>query len=178
MTGRWRGLLDRLSGTGVPQGFPGHLGKDERVLAVAESPDGQLVATRLGLWVPDGVGVRRIGWHLIGKATWGDGTLTVIEAAEDGTAGGAVLLVERSPIRYAMARPGRLPETVHTRVTGSIRSRHYHELPGGGAWFVQRSVPGVDGVILQVRPDPGTDRDAVTTLAAAVAAKITTHRIH
>lgn len=177
MTGRWRGLLHRLSGTGVPAGFPGHLGRDERVLAVAESSAGQLVATRLGLWVPDGTGVRRIGWHLIDKATWGDGALTVVEAAEDGTAGDAVLLAERPPARYVLARPGRLPEVVHARVTGSIRSRHYHELPSGGAWFVQRSVPGADGVVLQVRPDPGTDRDAVTTLAAAVAAKIASHRL-
>jgi len=61
---------------------------------------------------------------------------------------------------------------VHVRVNGSIRSRHRRDLPGGGAWFVQRKVPGRDGIVLQVRPDPGTDEDAVQRVATEVAAKI------
>jgi hypothetical protein len=61
---------------------------------------------------------------------------------------------------------------VHERVTGSIRSRHHRDLPGGGAWFVQRKVPGRDGTVLQVRPDPGADRDAVARLAAEVARRL------
>jgi hypothetical protein len=62
-----------------------------------------------------------------------------------------------------------VPELVHQRVTGSIRTRHHRDLPGGGAWFVQRRVAGRDGVVLQVRPDPGTDLDLVRALAADVA---------
>ena len=63
-----------------------------------------------------------------------------------------------------------MPEAVHARVTGSIRSRHHRDLPGGGAWFVQRKVPGRDGIVLQVRADPGTDTDVVRQVARDVAA--------
>src|SRR5206468_1219478 len=93
----------------------------------------------------------------------------VIEAAERDTAGLAVLLEDLPAMRFALAEPGRLPQIVHARVTGSIKARHHHDLPGGGAWFVQRKVPGRDGLVLQVRPDPGTDAEAVRRLAAAVA---------
>ena len=61
-----------------------------------------------------------------------------------------------------------MPEAVHARVEGSIRSRHRRDLPGGGAWFVQRKVPGRDGTVLQVRPDPGTDPAVVAQVAADV----------
>lgn len=173
MSGGWRGFVGRLTGSGVPRGFRGALAAEEGVLATAATDDGHLVATRLGLWIPDGVGAaRRIGWHLISKASWRDGVLAVVEAVEDGTAGDAVLLADRPARRFPLAAPGRLPEAVHVRVTRSIRSRHFRELPGGGAWLVQRTVPGVDGVILQVRPEPGTDRAAVASLAAAVAAQM------
>jgi hypothetical protein len=161
-------LLRRLLGRGAPDGFTGTLEPDEHVLAVAAP----LVATSRGLWVPDGAGVRRIGWHLISKATWGDGALSVIEATESDTAGAAVLLEDKQTERFALSSPGKLPQLVHTRVTGSIRSRHHHDLPGGGAWFVQRKVPGRDGIVLQVRPDRGADLAAVRRLAAEVSARL------
>jgi hypothetical protein len=53
-------------------------------------------------------------------------------------------------------------------VEGSIRSRHHRDLPGGGAWFVQRKVAGRDGVVLQVRPDAGTDPAVVRQVVADV----------
>ena len=81
---------------------------------------------------------------------------------------GAVLLADRPPRRFRLVDPGKLPEAVHARVEGSIRSRHHRDLPGGGAWFVQRKVPGRDGTVLQVRPDPGTDPAVVAQLAADV----------
>lgn len=163
----------RLFGRGLPAGFAGSLDAAENVLAVADvRGGGHLVATSLGLWVPDGDGARRIGWHLINKATWGSGTLVVIEAEERGAAGDAVLLADLGPRRFVLDVPGRLPQVVNVRVTGSIRSRHHHELPGGGTWFVQRRVPGRDGIVLQVRADSGTDADAVQRLAAEVAGKL------
>jgi hypothetical protein len=58
---------------------------------------------------------------------------------------------------------------VHERVTGSIKSRHHRDLPGGGAWFVQRKVAGRDGILLQVRPDPGTDDAALRQVITVVA---------
>ena len=163
-------FLRRLFGSGVPEGFSGTLASDEHVLGSAPLREGgHLVATSLGLWLPDGP--RRVGWHLISKATWSGGVLTVIEAVEEGTAGEAVLLADQPPRRFVLPEPGAVPRVVQARVTGSIRNRHHHDLPGGGAWFVQRQVPG-SGFVLQVRPDPGTDLDTVRRLAAEVAARL------
>jgi hypothetical protein len=169
----FRKLVDRIAGDGSPQGFPGTLDKEENVVVSSEvRTGGHLVVTSLGLWVPAEDGARRIGWHLLSKVTWANGELVVIEADEIGEAGDAVLLADRAPRRYPLVEPGKLPKAVHQRVTGSIRSRHHRELPGGGAWFVQRKVPGRDGIVLQVRPDPGTDLDAVRAVAAEVALRI------
>jgi hypothetical protein len=167
------GWLHRLFGSGVPEGFAGTLAAEENVLGSAEiSGGGQLVATSLGLWIPDGGEVRRLGWHLISKTTWSGGALSVIEAAEEDTAGEAVLIADRPPRRFVLERPGPVPRVVQARVTGSIRSRHHHELPGGGAWFVQRKVSGEGRIVLQVRADPGTDLSAVRRMATEVAERI------
>lgn len=173
MSGRLRRVFGRVAEPGLPAGFPGRLVEQEHVLGVAElGGGGHVVATSLGLWLPDGDGVRRIGWHLISKATWEQGWLVVTEAEETGTVEGAVLLADRPARRLRLARPGKVPHVVHARVTGSIKSSHHRDLPGGGAWVVQRSVAGRDGIVLQVRPDPGTDLDAVRTLAAGVVARV------
>lgn len=159
----------------LPAGLTG-LEADERVLASAELVDGgHLVVTSWGLWLPDGDGFRRVGWHLVSKAEWADGTLRLVEAQERESLGGAVLLADRAPRRLRLPRPGRVPQAVHERVTSSIRSRHHRDLPGGGAWFVQRRVPGRDGFVLQVRPDPGTDVAAVRQVAADAAAALGLH---
>jgi hypothetical protein len=164
---RWRRLL---GGEQLPDGFAGRLDAEERVLAVAEMVGGgHLVVTSHGLWLPDG---RRIGWHLVSKATWSDGALTVVEAEEFDSTGEVVLLRDLPPRLLRLAEPGGVPEAVHKRVTSSIRYRHHRELPGGGAWFVQRSVPGRDGLLLQVRADPGTDPAAVLRVATEVAGKL------
>ena len=152
----------------MPTGFGGEIAADEQVLAVAECGEGALVATHLGLWLPAEAGSRRIGWHLVSKATWNDGLLTIIEAEETGSAGEAVLLRDRPARRFRLAKPGRLPETVHARVTGSIKSSHHRDLPAGGAWFVQRKVPGEDGAVLQVRPERGADEAAMAEFARQV----------
>lgn len=166
-----RRLVTRLNGTAaLPRDFTGSLSPDEQVLAVAGGRPVPLVATSLGLWVPDGETTRRVGWHLASKATWNDGVLSLTEADETGTAGAAVLLRDRPVQRFALSSPGRVPEVVHARVTGSIRSSHHRELPdGGGAWFVQRKVPGQDGIVLQVRADRGTDETMLRDFASEVA---------
>jgi hypothetical protein len=169
----FRKVLDKIVGDGTPPGFTGTPETEEAVVGWAECrTGGHLVATSLGLWVPTDDGPRRIGWHLISKVTWGNGQLAVIDADETGSAGDAVLLTDRAPRRYPLVNPGKLPHAVHRRVTESIRSRDHRDLPGGGAGFVQRKVPGRDGIVLQVRPDPGTDPDAVQAVATEVAAKV------
>ena len=169
---RLRRLLGREE---VPAEVARRLAGDERVLAVAGlSGGGHLVVTSYGMWLPSDRSVRLVWWHLVSKATWQGGTLTVVEAQEAETIGGtgpfnsAVLLTDLAPRRLRLAEPGRVPEAVHARVEGSIRSRHHRDLPGGGAWFVQRKVPGRDGIVLQVRPDPGTDPALVRQLVADV----------
>ena len=164
-----------LLGDGLPDGFPGRLEAEERVLATASTADGgHLVVTSWGLWIPDGDGVRRVGWHLVSRASWRNGALALVEADEveeigSGDGPRAVLLANRPARRFRLTEPDRVPEVVHARVEGSFRSRHHRDLPGGGAWFVQRKIAGRDGTVLQVRPDPGTDPALVAALAADVA---------
>ncbi len=92
----------------VPTGFTGRLDADEHVLASATTGDGvPVVVTSLGLWVPDPDGTaRRVGWHLINKASWAQGTITLIEAEEIDTVDGALLITDRPPRRLRLAEPG------------------------------------------------------------------------
>ncbi|MEO9220978.1 MAG: hypothetical protein ABI251_04210 [Mycobacteriaceae bacterium] len=166
-------LLDRLfHRVPIPPGAVSELAPQEEALAVAALGEGHLVATNLGLWAPAETGPARSPWHLISKATWSGGALTLVVAEETGHAGAAVLLADVDRRRYALAEPGRVPQVVQQRVTASIRSAHHRALPGGGAWFVQRKVPSVGGVVLQVRVDPGTDAVVVSDIAAAVAEQL------
>ncbi|HET6710897.1 hypothetical protein [Amycolatopsis sp.] len=166
-------FLRRLLGDRTPPGFAGALAPGEDVVVSAPvEGGGHLVVTPLGLWVPAEEGARRVGWHLVGKATWADGVFTLTESAEAGTAGSAVVLADLPPVRFRLPSPGKLPREAYQRVEGSIRSRHRQEIGSGGAWFVQRKVPGRDGTVLQVRPDPGTDVALVEAIAEQVAAKL------
>lgn len=167
---RWVG---KLFGPRVPGEFAGVLAADEDVVGSAATASGaHLAVTALGLWVPGSDGPRRIGWHLIAKAVWSGEALTVTEAEETAHAGAAVLLADRSPARFSLPSPGKVPQQVRERVDGSIRSRYYKELRGGGAWFVVRKVPGQDGSVLQVRPDRGADRELVADMAREAAEKL------
>ncbi|MGH3516262.1 MAG: hypothetical protein ACRDQ7_02340 [Haloechinothrix sp.] len=166
---RW---LQRQLDDRVPDGFTGVLGQDEHVLASAEADGRALVATSLGLWVPESDGFRRISWHLISKAGWSDGQLSIVEADETGRAGDAVLISDRRATRLVLTRPGKLPKIVRERVNSSIRSSYRKELPGGGAWFVQRKVPGLGRIVLQARADQGVDSAIVAAIAEEAAAKL------
>lgn len=176
-------MVRRLLGDrGLPAGWTGGLDADERVLAAAPLVGGgHVVATSLGVWLPDpesrspvddqadGTDVRRVGWHLVSKATWADGAIGLVEADEVDVVDGVVLIVDRPVRRLRPTEPGRVPQVVHERVTASVRTRHHRELPGGGAWFVQRKVPGRDGTVLQVRADPGTDEAALREVVTGIA---------
>jgi hypothetical protein len=165
------GAVRRLLGRDeVPEGVAARLDADEQVLGTARlGGGGHVVVTSLGLWLPAAEGARRLGWHLVSKASWQNGAIVLVEARELDVVEGAVLIADLPAQRLRLAEPGRVPEVVHARVTSSIKSRHHRDLPGGGAWFVQRKVPGRDGIVLQVRPDPGTDEAAVRQVTAGVA---------
>ncbi|WET81555.1 hypothetical protein P3102_10215 [Amycolatopsis sp. QT-25] len=164
------GWLRHLLGDRVPADFDGSLDDGEHVVgSAAVEGGGYLLVTALGLWIP---GPRRVGWHLVGKAAWSDGVLTLTESEEIGTAGKAVLLADRTPVRFRLGRPGKVPILVRHRVDGSVRGRHRKDFGTGGAWFVERKVPGQDGTVLQVRPDPGTDVAVVEAIAEEAAEKL------
>lgn len=164
-------FLDRLlRREPVPSDVAARLEGDERVLATATlAPAGQLVVTSWGIWAP---GAERLGWHEVAKATWEGGQLVVIPTTAREVGPGTVLLTDGPARRFRLDDPGKVPQAVHERVTGSIRSRSHRDLPRGGAWVLQRKVAGRDGLLVQVWPDAGTDPDAVERLAAGVAAKI------
>lgn len=171
------GLLRRIFGQDVPDVVRQRLADGEHVLATAATGTGGYVAvTALGLWVPDEQGVRRIGWDVISKAVWRGDVLTVIEAEVVERAGEAQVLRDLPPIRHVLPKPGKIPYLVRQRVESSIRSRYRKELPGGGAWFVVRKLPGTDGSVLQVRPDPGTEPDVVRDIAREAAATFAASR--
>lgn len=173
MTGMMSLLRKLLGRERLPESLAAALGDGEDVVGLAVLDSGGVLAvTALGLWVPEGDGVRRIGWHLISRAGWEGATLTVTEADEAGRAGQAVVLADRAPVSYVLTRPGRFPNLIRLRVEGSIRARYRKELGGGGAWFVLRKLPGTDGSVLQVRPDPGTDVSVVEQIAEEAAAKL------
>jgi hypothetical protein len=172
---RWvRRLLRHLSGDGeLPEDFAGHLEGGEHLLAVSRTPGGgHIVATSRGVWLSEGEHTRRLGWHLVSKVTWDGNALTITEAEEVGAAGSAVVVNDLPPRRYPLVDPGRLPNVVQARVTGSIRSSHRQDLPGGSASFVQRRVPGRDGVVLQARVEQDADPVVVADIAAEVARRI------
>jgi hypothetical protein len=136
----------------LPPGFSGELEPDEHVVALAEvRSGGHLVVTNRGIWLPGG---ERVSWHLVSKATWEDGAMTVVVASEEDL-GKAVLLHDGPPRRFALGEPGRVPKAVHDRVTGSIAARERATMADGReAWVLQRRVPGRDGTVRQIHPDP------------------------
>ncbi|MGH3974077.1 MAG: hypothetical protein ACRDS9_12260 [Pseudonocardiaceae bacterium] len=170
----WGWLLRRIAAVPeLPAGFTGILEPTERIVTTgALASGGHLVLTQLGLWVPEGAEFRRIGWHLVSKAVWDRTALVITEAVHTGSVGEAVLLYDLPPRSFALVAPGKVPEVVRQRVTSSIRSSEHCELPGGGAWFVQRRIPGRDGVVLQVRADPGTGLGALEMMASEVASRL------
>ena len=161
----------------VPEGFAGALATGERVLADGTGPRGSVVlATDQGLWLPpaaSGEGPGRVPWHLVTKVTWAGGALEVLEATEDEETTRRRGRPRRSP--GPSRSPGRARPAPRDRAAAGHRAdpatASTTSSPAGGAWFGQRRVPGV-GIVLHVRADPGTDPDAVRTLATGVGERL------
>lgn len=128
------------------------LDPDDRVVSWAVAGDDVVVASRLGLWWPTPDGPHKIGWHLIDKAVWDSGRLTVIEAevVDD------LFLLEHRPVSVELTVPRDLPPTVRKRVEASVAQSELITLPGGSIRLVARRVPGQDGLTWWARSAPGT----------------------
>lgn len=154
-----------FSRTPVPAALRSLLEGHERVLAVADAGDTTVIATQLGLWLPDeaAAGWRRIGWHLIVKATWANDALTVIEGEVDD----AGVVSDRPPVAIRLDQPRNVPSVVRTRVEASIARSEQVNVPGGTGRVVARRVPGVDGLTWTARLDSDTpaSQAAYETLA-------------
>lgn len=127
--------------TGPPAVAAVRLGSDERVLAWAETADGDaVVATPAGLWLP---GHERLPWHLVTHVVWTGTVLTVTGSTEVEPS----VLEATPPVSVPVAEAGNLPETVQQRFYSSRTHTSRYPLPGGGsAIVVARRVPGVDGL--------------------------------
>jgi hypothetical protein len=143
----------------------------ERVVAWTPQGADAVVVTNRGLWIP---GHPRMRWHEIHKATWRDGTLTLVPAAVAAAPGDGYQVVDdTSPVSITLPLPGDVPKRVRERVTGSVAYTSHHPLPGGGAArVVGRRISGRDGLAWSVRFEGGPDRDdpAVRSVTAELVA--------
>src|SRR5690606_425669 len=160
--GGWSRLV-RLVWPGRRRALPSHLrhplAGGERVVAWAPAPpDGAVVATNLGLFLP---GRReRLGWHEIHKATWDGRRLVVTPGRVVRTCPGYAVTEDAPPVTVRLPDPGDVPYAVRIRVTRSVSVTSHHRVPGGGVRVVARRVPGVDGLSWAVRYDEGTNPNA------------------
>lgn len=156
----------------LPGALSEALDKDEQVLVLAElEGDGVLAASRFGLWLAENDKATRLGWELIAKASLTGATLSitpthVVDELPDGTQ----VLVDEPVRRYQLAGRTGLTDVVHTRVRRSVAASTHLPHPGAGGWVVLRRVPGRDGLIRQVRLDPGAQVWATGFPAAVDAA--------
>jgi hypothetical protein len=149
------------------------LPRDERILSWADvSGGGVVLASPAGLWWPEPDQQRLIPWHLVNRAVWQDGRLSVTEAevVDD------LLLADRPDVSADLANPRDLPPTVRKRVETNVVRSQVHPVPGGSARFVARRIPGADGLHWWARlegrtPDTPHTRSAISERLAALRAQ-------
>src|SRR6478752_5971421 len=155
----------------LPQRLSAALDPEEHIQVLAGCLDGKLLAaSRFGLWVMEGEKAARLGWELVAKARLSARVLSIIATqVVDELADGTSVLVDEPVREYTLSGRSGLTDVVHTRVRRSVAASRHLDFPGGGGWVVLRRVPGHNGLLRQVRLDPGTDAGA-PGFAAAVAA--------
>ena len=155
----------------LPPPLTAALDEDEHIQAFADLTDGNwLAVSRFGLWHGDGNTAARIGWEAISKARLDGSVLSVIPTRRIGEfPDGTTVLTDDATREHVLSSRGALTDIVHTRVRRSVAASRQVSYPGGGGWVVLRRVPGRDGVVTQLRLDPGAD-PAAPGLAEAVAA--------
>lgn len=146
------------------------LAPEERILAGARVVDGRLLAaTRHGLLLTDGEQVTRWAWHLISRARLSAGALQVTVGQQLAVwFGDITVLVDDPPRDLPLGHATRLTDIVHERVRRSVAASRRVDWPGAGGWVTLRRVAGRDGLVAQVRLDPGADAEA-DGFASAVA---------
>ncbi len=158
----------------LPPPLRAALREEEHIQAVADLTDGTLLAaSRFGLWHVNGGEVSVTGWEFVAKARLTGSVLSVIATHHVGDLpDGTVVLADDSLREHVLAGRSSLTDVVHNRVRRSVVASRHFDHPGGGGWVVLRRVPGRDGLVTQVRLDPGADPadpgfgDAVAALAA------------
>jgi hypothetical protein len=154
----------------LPSELTPNLQRDERVLAWGSlEGGGALVATNRGLWLPVDGAVRRLGWHEIHKATWGEGTLTLVAADTSPLLDGSdiAVSVDTAAESYKLEDPGNLPKRIRERVTASVAYTSLHQLDTGGAVrVVGRRISGSDGLSWFVRYEGRVDQSDPAVIAA------------
>lgn len=125
----------------------------ERLLAWAEGPGGQVLASTRAIYLPESSSLTagewtRLPWTSVDRAAWEDPQI-VVEARMDDTA---------RRWRVDLAEPGRIPEVVRERVMASIVvSEHVELTEGAGARIVGRRTDSDAPVEWNVTFDPGLD---------------------
>ncbi len=135
------------------------------MLAQAESADGPLVATNRRLFLPDGTGLRPIGWEHVERAAWNrdDEQLVVVETAPLGAA------QRRHRIRLSEATV--FLDVVREQVQSSVViSRHVAIAGSLGVRVSGRRRPGERTLAWVVAVDRGIDLDDPDVRAAVQAA--------
>jgi hypothetical protein len=140
------------------------LAPEERVLSAARLPGRDwIAATDQSLAAAQW----RADWVAVTHAQWYDDTSTLDIAWLDDAG-------ERQARSLLLAEPGRLPETVHERVTATILLSRQLAVSGrSGVRVVARQQPSSDEVQWQVVADPGVDA-ADPQVSARVAEAIRT----
>lgn len=155
----------------LPAALSARLSADELVVGLAQTMnDGPLLAaTRLGLWVVDGDDAELVGWHLVAKAKLDAAALTVTLVEEVEQWDELTVVRDLPPREFRLEKAVKLTDQVHARVRRSVAASRHLPWPGAGGWVALRRVPGRDGLVSQLRLDPGAD-PATAGFAAAVAA--------